>query len=245
MRPRLARPARLRVFCFPYAGGTAGAYRSWFQGFGPDIEVCAVQLPARGARFKEPAHRSLSTLLPELTTALAPLLDRPFVFFGHSMGALVAFELARELRRRDLAGPSLLIASAHHAPHRPDPDPPLSPLSDEEFIAELRARYDGIPQEVLSEPELLALLLPVLRADVEILESYRYGAEGPLACPIVCCGGEDDPHTRRDELEAWREQTRADFRLRLFPGGHFYLADARAALLESLRGDVEVACAVA
>jgi medium-chain acyl-[acyl-carrier-protein] hydrolase len=176
--------------------------------------------------------------VPAVAEALHAYLDVPFAFFGHSMGALVAFELARELRRRAWPGPMRLAVSGHQAPHRPDPDPPVAHLPDAEFIEEMRTRYDGIPDEVLAEQELLKLVLPALRADVLVIESYVYASEPPLDCPLSCFGGEEDRQVRREDFEAWREQTRGPFRLRTFPGGHFFVDSARGAVLQALREDL-------
>jgi medium-chain acyl-[acyl-carrier-protein] hydrolase len=173
-------------------------------------------------------------LVSVVADGLRPLLDTPFALFGHSMGALVAFELCRELRRRGAARPVLLAVSGRHAPHRPDPNPPIAHLEDAAFLEEMRARYDAIPPEVLAEEELLRLLLPVLRADVLVLETYAYAAEPPLDCALCCFGGTDDRHVPPAELEAWREQTRGSFAMRTFPGRHFFIESARSALLETL-----------
>jgi medium-chain acyl-[acyl-carrier-protein] hydrolase len=238
LRPRPRAGARLRLFCFPFAGGTAAAYRSWTEALPSQVDVCPIQLPGRGSRFREAPFRRASDLVGAAADALRPHLDLPFAFFGHSMGALVAFELAREFRRRSWPGPVLLAVSGHHAPQRPDPDPPFGHLPDAEFLEEIRVRYDGIPAEVLAEEELLKLVLPVMRADVLVLESHPYAEEPPLDCALSCFGGEQDRHTRRDDLEAWREQTRGPFTLRTFPGGHFFIESAREAVLRALSEDL-------
>jgi surfactin synthase thioesterase subunit len=182
----------------------------------------------------------VAELVPSLADGLQPLLDRPFAFFGHSMGALVAFELARELRRRAAPAPFLLGVSGYRAPHRPDPHPPFSHLPDPEFLQEVCARYDGIPPEVLAEKELLELMLPVLRTDILALEGYVYSADRPLDCPVSSFGGEDDPSVSREDLGAWRDQTQATFSVRTFPGRHFFIDSARGAVLQAVRDDLRV-----
>jgi len=231
-------PGRLRLFCLPYAGGAASAYRTWADGLSPEVEVCPVQLPGRGSRFREAPFRKVADLVPALADGLLPLLDCPFALFGHSMGALVAFELARELRRRGVGAPVLLALSGHQAPQRPDAEPPFSHLPDAEFLEEVRRRYDGIPPEVLAEEELLQLLLPVLRADIQVLETYAYPKEPPLDCPISCFGGQDDPHVSLADLEAWRDETCGPLRVRTFPGGHFFVERRRAEVLRALSSDL-------
>lgn len=233
-RPR----AKQRLFCLPYAGGAPAGYRVWADLLPADVEVCPVQLPGRGSRFREAPFRSTSELVAALADGLLPLLDLPFALFGHSMGALVAFELARELRRREGPVPFLLALSGHQAPRRPAPEPPFSHLPDAEFLAEVRRRYDGIPPEVLAEEELLRLLLPVLRADIQVLESYAYAAEEPLDCTISCFGGEEDPHVSLGDLQAWRDETSGPLRVRTFPGGHFFVESARDEVLRCLSLDL-------
>jgi len=232
LRPR--NDARLRLFCFPYAGGAPASFRSWVDALPPEVDLCPVQLPGRGSRFGEPLIRKIADLIPAAADALHRHLDVPFALFGHSLGALIAFEFARELRRRGWPQPVLLGVSGHEAPQCPDPEPPMAHLPDAEFLHEIRTRYDGIPAEVLAEEELLRLLLPVLRADVEILESHVYTLEPPLDCAIACFGGDQDRRVSREDLEAWREQTRGSFTLRVFAGGHFFIDSARAAVLPAL-----------
>jgi surfactin synthase thioesterase subunit len=154
------------------------------------------------------------------------------------MGALVAFELAQELRRRDLASPTRLLVSGREAPHRPDPDPPIRHLPDAAFLAEVRRRYDAIPAEVLAEPELLDLLLPLIRADFTLTETYAYSAVAPLVCPISCFGGTEDDRVSREDLEAWADHTRGSVALRIFPGGHFFVESAREAVLQAVVHDL-------
>jgi surfactin synthase thioesterase subunit len=225
---------RLRLFCFPYAGGAASVYRTWGPDLPAHVDVCPIQLPGRGSRFREAPFRLIGDLVTAAADALRPSLEPPYVLFGHSMGALIAFELTRELRRRGAAMPALLVVSGHPAPQRPDPDPPIGHLSDPEFLHELQTRYDGIPPEVLAEQELLQLLLPVLRSDILVIESHSYRDEPPLPCPIACFGGEEDGHVQREDLEAWREQTALDCTVRFFRGGHFFLESERAAVLAAL-----------
>jgi medium-chain acyl-[acyl-carrier-protein] hydrolase len=154
------------------------------------------------------------------------------------MGALVAFELARELRRRGARAPVLLTVSGHRAPQRPNVEPPLSHLPDAEFLEEVRGRYGGIPPEVLAEQELLEILLPVLRADIQVLETFAYAKHPQLTCAICCFGGEDDPHVSVDDLEAWRDETSGPLQVRTFPGGHFFVESARSEVMRALGGSL-------
>lgn len=205
-------------------------YRLWPEGLPASVEVCAVQLPGRETRLREPAHRRVEPLAAELAEALDPELTAPFAFFGHSMGALVAFELTRELRRRRGPGPVLLVASGRHAPHLASRRRPIHELPEAEFRGELRA-LEGTPDAVLDHDELMALFNPLLRADFAVLETYRHAEEPPLDLPIVAVGGQDDPWVNREELEAWRVLTTAPVTVHQLPGKHFYLQTARAELL--------------
>jgi len=227
-------PAAARLFCFGHAGGAAAAFRSWHQALPRSLDVCAVQLPGRANRMGEPAMRAIPAMVDALLPALIPNLDLPFAFFGHSMGSALAYAVTHELARRSAPLPVHLFVSGRRPPRIPDPDPPLHPLSDADFIAEINRRYGGIPPEVLAEPDLMALLLPTLRADLLALETYDPPAAAPLPCPVSAFGGADDPRTPRTHLEAWRDETRGAFRSRVFPGGHFYLEARRDEVLADL-----------
>lgn len=235
VRRFVARPqAEARLFCFSYAGAGASVYRLWPAGLPAEIEVCAVQLPGRETRLGEPALDSLAQIVAALACELRAELDRPYAFFGHSMGALVACEVAHALRAAGAPLPRQLIVSARRAPSLPDTDPPLHALPDAQFVAALNRRYGGIPAEVLQHQELLALLLPCMRADLMALETHRPTARAPLDIPIAAFGGHDDLRVPRTHLDAWRSETCASFRLRLFPGDHFFLNPHRADLLADL-----------
>jgi medium-chain acyl-[acyl-carrier-protein] hydrolase len=238
LRPRPKPDALVRLFCFPYAGAGASAYRAWQAALPPEIDVCAVQPPGRENRFREPAATSLPELVADAGRALPPLLDKPFAFFGHSLGALVAFELARLLRRREGLLPIQLFVSACRAPQRPDPHPPLHGLPLGDFIREVGDRYDAIPAAVAENEELLQLVMPAVKADFEAFETYRYTEDAPLDCPIAALGGTHDHYATQEEIEDWRSQTRGAFRLRLHSGGHFFLQGAERAVLGDLTSEL-------
>lgn len=227
----------LRLFCFPYAGRGASIFHHWPASLPGFVEVRPVQLPGREGRFRQPPFNRLLPLVEALAEGLGPWLDRPFAFFGHSMGALVSFELARELRRRGRPGPSCLVVSGHGAPQLPPRTPPLRDLPDDEFLAKLSA-LGGLPDEAFRHAELLSLLLPVLRADFTACETYVCPEESPLACPISAYGGLEEHHTPREDLEAWNLHTTGRFRVRQFPGGHFFLHSAGSLVLDMLAHDL-------
>jgi medium-chain acyl-[acyl-carrier-protein] hydrolase len=213
---------RLRLFCFPYAGASAWIYRSWKTGLPADIEVCPVQLPGRGARSTELPFTRLSPLVEALAPALAPLLDKPFAFFGHSLGALVSFELARRIRRDYGVNPERLFVSASRAPQIPHRHSPIHTLPRDEFLAEVR-RLNGTPAELLAHQEFMEIMLPLLRADFAIHETYEYSTEPPLDCPISAFGGLQDRRVSNNDLYEWHAQTKASFSLQMLPGDHFFL----------------------
>lgn len=221
--------AVLRLFCFPYGGGAARAYRPWTQTLPPEIDVCAIQLPGRGNRLREPPLRKMTLAVELVGKEIVSLLDRPYAFFGHSMGAILAFEVARLLRRGGQRRPSHLFVSGHKAPQIPKTEFTYN-LPDAEFIEELQ-RLNGTPAEVLEHPDMMRMMLPLLRADFESIQTYVYTHEPPLDCPITALGGLLDPDINRETLEPWCEQTTAAFNLQMFPGDHFFLHQDQARVL--------------
>jgi medium-chain acyl-[acyl-carrier-protein] hydrolase len=224
--------ATTRLFCFPYAGGGIPVFRGWAEGL-PDVEVWVASLPGRWSRLQERPLTDLPTLVEQLELALRPLAGDRFAFFGHSLGAQVAFELARRLRRRGQPQPLHLFVSASPAPQCPSSHPPLHTLPREAFIAVLRARH-ALLDEVLTHQELLDLVLPALLADFTLLETAVYVTEPPLGCPITAFGGAADVQVSAAELAAWSAQTTATFTQRLLPGDHLFLHTNRAELLDEI-----------
>lgn len=225
--------ANLRLFCFAYAGGGALSFRTWADGLPTTVEVCPVELPGRGTRMRLAPFTQLKPLVEALAQALLPYLNKPFAFFGHSMGGLVSFELARLLRREYDLLPVHLFVSGRRAPQVPAPGRPIHALPEPAFLEELR-RLNGTPEAVLKNTELMRLLLPILRADFTVIETYVYATEPPLDCPISAFGGLQDVDISCDDLEAWRNQTSASFSLEMLPGNHFFMHSAQPLLLQSL-----------
>ncbi|HEX8692609.1 MAG TPA: alpha/beta fold hydrolase [Longimicrobium sp.] len=242
MVPRPAPSARLRLFCFPYAGGGASIFYPWARLLPPEVELCAVQLPGREARLSERPIGDLAELTDRLYDALLPYFDRPFAFFGHSNGGLMAFELARKLRREGRRGPVHLFVSGRPAPQLALDEPPIHSLPEPEFLDALR-RFQGTPEEVLQNAEIMQLISPMLRADFALGETYAYREERPLAIPISSYGGRTDDEVSEEQAAAWREQTSAEFHLKMFPGGHFFLNTDRALVLEELSRELRGALA--
>lgn len=240
---RLNPNARMRLFCLPYAGGGASVYRSWQASFPVGIEVCCVQLPGRENRLAEPLFTSMDPLVEAMGEALVSTLDRPFALFGHSMGGLIAYELARFLQHRFQKAPDHLFVSACRAPEIPDPIH-WHGLSDQELMAELRQVPD-LPGQVLEHAELMQLLLPIVRADSAVTETYAYRPAGPLHVPLTVFASDQDELISRAAIEPWRNHTSAAFDLHLVDGHHLFIQQQAQqiirVILEKLRGGTRVA----
>ncbi len=226
--------AKLRLFCFPYAGGGAGIFHSWPRDLPERVELCAIQLPGRGNRWSEKVFTQMGPLVRDLAHALGPFLDDcPFAFFGHSLGGLIAFELTRELRCNLELIPVHLFVSGRRAPDLPDRSAPVQHLPDSELMEHLR-RLNGTPPLLLENEELMSVMLPILRADFALCENYRYHEEAPLTCPLTVFGGGDDQEVTRQELMGWQRQSSGPFSCHLFAGDHFFLHSQKKPLLEAL-----------
>jgi medium-chain acyl-[acyl-carrier-protein] hydrolase len=241
VRWRTVPSPRMRLFCVPHSGGGAAAYRPWDQLLPDDVELVSIRLPGREARFREPAFSRLDDLVPALADSLTSLLDVPYGWFGHSMGALVAFEACREIRRRGLAAPARLLVSGRPAPHLPacsvsvlglPGQTPARDATDAEFAA-LVAAMNGTPGEVRGAAAF-APFFPTLRADLSVIETYQYHPEPPLDIPISVFGGEQDPVASLAELRAWDIHSSVSCPVQTFPGGHFYLHQIREEFVTTL-----------
>jgi surfactin synthase thioesterase subunit len=225
---------RCRLFCFPHAGAGAVVFRQWPDELPSDVELCVPCLPGRDARVDEPSATAMAPLVSALAQELQPLLTLPYALFGHSMGAFVAFDLAHELSAMR-AGPVHLFASAQRGPRLPYAVQPIFALPDADFLAAVRERYQAIPEPVLRQPDLMAVLLRTLRSDFTLVEDYRYRATTLLSCPVTALGGQEDRQIAREQLAGWSLETAKSFDLRLLPGGHFFLNESRRELLAIIR----------
>jgi medium-chain acyl-[acyl-carrier-protein] hydrolase len=235
--PRPNPAAALRLFCFHHAGGLAQAFHGWTGHLPPIVEIAAVQLPGRGHRFSEPYIKRLAPLSRIIAQELLPYMNKPFVFFGHSLGALLCFETARSLRRENRRQPDHLFVSAAEAPHRRNLEEMLSSLPTNTLVNRLR-RFNGTPVEALQNDELLNLMLPTIRADLELWDTYEYHPEFLLECPMTIYGGREDQEVEAERLAAWREMTVGACEIRMFPGGHFYLNDPQSIFLPTFADDL-------
>ncbi len=225
--------AKLRLFCFPYAGGGASIFRPWLKYLPQDIEVCPIQLPGRENRLNEKPFNRLTPLIQKLSEVIRPYLDVPFVFLGHSMGALISFELAHHIRFHYKLEPLSLFVSGCRAPNRICRNTRMHQLPTEDFLQELR-KFEGMPEEILNHPELMEILIPILRKDFEIVETYKLMEVAPFDYPIFAFGGLKDKEVSREDLEAWRNHTSTSFTLSMLPGGHFFINSERQLFLETL-----------
>ncbi|WP_081814935.1 thioesterase II family protein [Hyphomonas pacifica] len=223
--------ASMRLFCFPCAGYGAAMYRNW-QAQGPDwLEVIAVQPPGRANRLREAPLDNFDELIASILPQISELTDLPYAFFGHSMGAVFAAELASAMVQSGLPAPIHLFLSARQPPNLPSPVGPLSHLEDDAFVQEVNQRYGAIPREIIEAPEVLELLLPALRADIRALERIQNRQVRTLPSSITALGGTNDRLVPQPLLQGWESWTDQVFELRMFDGGHFYLDDQRAALI--------------
>jgi surfactin synthase thioesterase subunit len=222
--------AKARLFCFAYAGGSATIFRTWADDLPATIELCPIEIPGRGKQIKSPPYTKIQPLVQAIATNIIPYLDKPYAFIGYSMGSLISFELSRILRSKYNFYPLHLFVAAHQAPQLSTEKPPISQLPDTDFLAKI-SQFNGTPQEVLQNADLMQIFLPIIRADFTVLESYIYTPQPPLDCPITAFGGLQDPRVSSTAIAAWEKQTVAPFSLRMIDGDHFFINTAKTTLL--------------
>lgn len=232
---------KANLFCFPYAGGGIVAYHAWKNLLHPDVALLRMQLPGRETRLREKPFTSFFPLIKALVSAIAPWVDSPFVFYGHSLGALIAFEVARMLRDMGKPLPFHLFISSFRAPHLPDPDLMISKLPENQFIECLK-QYDGIAPAIVKNSELMEIYLPILKADFSVLSSYHYTQKVPLPCPITAFAGLSDPKISAEEIAEWHDHTTGGFDKYFFPGGHFFINESQPEILAHINRYLEQRC---
>jgi len=226
--------ADVRLFAFPSAGYGAAMYREWPARLSANVDLVAIQAPGRANRLGEPPLATFPELVGALLPEMLKALDLPYALFGHSMGAVFAAEIAAAIMKAGGPPPIHLFLSARQPPSVPSPVEPLSHLDDDAFVHELNLRYGAVAEEILREPEVLALLLPTLRADIAALEAIEGAPARRLPAPITTFGGESDRIVPGALLDGWREWTADRFERRMFPGGHFYLEAEQARLVSEI-----------
>lgn len=236
--------AAMRLVCLPYAGAGAATYAGWSVPGDLPVEVWAVQPPGRENRWGEEPARRAGPVVDAVVAELAPLLDRPVVLFGHSMGALLAFEVARRLRAQRHQEPAHLFLSAFRAADLPPWRPPASTLPDDALLRRVDEMM-GPARNVVRDRNLLVAMIPTLRVDLELCETYTYVAQAPLAVPMTCFAAVDDPEVRVDEMAGWQRHTSGAFRLHTFTGGHLFLRDQEPEVLTRIATDIADAAVAA
>lgn len=230
--PKSIENPRYRIFCIPYAGGNAQAFHKWGAQFSQD-EIFSLQLPGRAFRIREPCIRDCGEMVEAMMEQMEGHLDVPFVLYGHSMGGLLAFELARGLRRTNRPLPEGLFVTGRRAPQVLGAGPVAFDMPDDQFWRAVGKLY-GTPKALLDSPDLKAMLLPTFRADFELLAKWRYCPEPPFDFPIWAVGGTQDPGISQEAIWAWKEQTNGSFKHWMIEGGHMFLQQKEATLLQYL-----------
>jgi surfactin synthase thioesterase subunit len=221
--------SRINLVCFPHAGGSASFYYPVSDALQPTLQVIALQYPGRQDRRLEPFLHTISDFADEAYLALKPLAGQPIAFFGHSMGATIAFEVAQRMKHHLGVSPVTLFASGRRAPSR-HRDENVHQRSDDGLVAEMQL-LSATDAQLLGDPEMLQMILPAIRSDYHAVETYRYSLGPKLSCPIIALIGDSDSRVTIDEAQAWDQHTTGDFELQTFSGGHFYLASHQAAVI--------------
>lgn len=225
--------AEKRLFCFPFAGGSAAAYRSWDQLLKPDVELCAVEIPGR-VYMRQTAVQNMDALVDAIYPQILELLDRPFIFFAHSYGSAIAYEVTKRLQKEGKPLPLHLFVSSRRPPHFTDTRPQSVDLSDEEFIDVMQNIYHAIPDVVLNEPDLLKMTLPIFREDIRINEIYQGELSPLLKVPVTLFHGKEDRSEELDRLQKWEETTAEPFRIQSFEGSHFFIDSAKEEVIKTI-----------
>jgi medium-chain acyl-[acyl-carrier-protein] hydrolase len=230
---------QVRLFCFPFAGGSAPVFAGWGALLKPEIEVWAAQPRGRGMRFREAPYQSVAEMVEDYLSVLRLNLDMPFAFYGHSLGGLVAFELTRQLQAEGLTAPEHLFIGASVPPSLGLIHPEIHHLVDNQFVNAIQERYAGIPSAVLNEPELMDMFLPVLKADFTAYERYKFTQETPVNCSLTAFAGIDDPGITARVIENWERHTQGTFILHTVPGDHFFLTLSREFVITTIKKSLE------
>lgn len=232
------REAKIRLFCFPYGGGGATFFYPWAFKLSSLAELVAIQLPGHETRFDEPLLYDKEEIINELLKAFINYNDKPYIFFGHSLGALISFELIKALRKAEYFSPSHLIVSGRRAPHISSRMLPIHHLPDKEFLEKI-LRYDGLTQEMLGNEDLMKLILPVLRADFKVSETYKYVPDLPFDFDITAMGGTGDLTTFEEDIKEWESHTSRRFKYFSYSGNHFFIKPNEEIILSRINKIIE------
>jgi medium-chain acyl-[acyl-carrier-protein] hydrolase len=230
--------ARMRLFCFTFAGSSAQIFYDWNEHVPEWLEVSGFELPGHGSRLAESPIDTQDGAAVEIADALEPYLDRPYALFGHCLGAAQAYEATRVLRERGKAQPVRLFSSGARGPHLGIPIADVESMEDDEFIEHMHKAYSA-PIEFLRHPEMRPLFLPMVRADARMTQNYRYTPGPPLSYPITAVAGETDPDVQLEHLGGWRQHTTADVATRVYPGNHFFFLESAPRLLADFAAELD------
>jgi medium-chain acyl-[acyl-carrier-protein] hydrolase len=236
--PRQVTTPKLRLICFPPAGSGTVIYQKWAAHLIPDVEMWIIRLPGRETRLREPVFTSMKPLLESLADTFSPHLTQPYLFFGHSLGGLVSYELSCYLRNYSKSMPLHLLISGHRAPHRPPLNPPVHQADDQCFLQRIKD-MGGTPDKFFEMKDLIQMMLPALRADFTIWETYQYHSEPPLNIPITAFGSDGDKDAAEEDILAWEQYTEAEFRAHMFHGSHFYFQNDPKPLLKLINNTLQ------
>ena len=230
--------SKVTLICLAHAGAGSSTFRGWAEELRPHFDVVTIQLPGREDRIREPAYETMEAAVAPIVAAIEPFLNRPFVVLGHSLGALIAFEVVHRIRQVYASEPIAFIPSACRAPYFPHPVLPISHLPDADFVTSFQARYDGIPSVILNDPAYLQAFLFPLRADFRILEAHQFTARPLLTCPLLIFGGDRDEIVAQEALEGWKTLSTGTCQMNLLEAGHLYLQTHRKQMTHLLRRQV-------
>lgn len=238
--PKPNREARLKLFCFPYAGSSGiVTYKHFADNLIDDIEICPIELPGRGFRLIEPLLDNIHEIVNQLHPEILPHLNKQFAFFGHSMGALISFELAKKLSKENGKVPGILYVSAHRAPNISERQIIFHTLAYDDLLIQLK-KNNGMMDEVLNNKELLELVLPIIKNDYKVCETYKLETDTKLDCPITAFGGKQDSDVNEEHLKGWANFTNLAFNLKIFDGDHFFIIKERKSFLKIFNEQIQI-----
>lgn len=230
-RPK--KEAEYRLFCFPYAGGSATVYNAWNDLLPDHVELVAIQPPGRANRWNEKLHTSVKEMVDDLISAIPAWLDRPYMIYGHSLGSAVAFETLHALEQRKLRLPLRFFAGARRAPHCPPRIPPIHDYPLEEFKSEVK-KLNGTPDSILENPDIMEIFVPVLRTDLKAAYAYHRAPSSKINCEVSIFGGAGDDKVVQEDLIGWQEHFSTTMDMHIFDGGHFFLEDNKKMVVERI-----------
>ncbi|MEX2963534.1 thioesterase II family protein [Microbulbifer sp. TYP-18] len=226
--------AEVRLICFHYAGGSASAYRNWPKFLSANVDLLGVQLPGREGRYQEDFITNFDELIGKVVVALEPVIDKPYVVFGHSMGSLMSFECLRQIGSKGLPLPLFYIPAGRRSPQFPEDEPPIAHLPEGDFLTALLKEYEDNLGDVLRNKDLREVFIPQLRADFKLCENYCYREKEKLNCPIYAFGGEQEQKLGEKEIQGWAAHTNCEFFAKRFPGDHFFIHKSESMVVREI-----------